>query len=150
MFQAGSQEDGKRRLRELEEQDKKVHINNTMNSDLLNEHPTNPRDRKGISPEEQQRIYETWDRQKHERKIAKNQERAEGYTWDNYFRGVGVEYEAQMEKLKAERTLLRARVDEANRKQVLEDQEREEIARVVYGRADPTEEFFDQFQRDPR
>ncbi|GAU87179.1 hypothetical protein RvY_00069 [Ramazzottius varieornatus] len=147
---AVNQEEGKRRLRELENQDKKVHINNTMNSDLLNEHPTNPRDRKGISPEEKKKIYEMWERQKHDREIAKNQERAEGYTWDNYFRSMGVEYEAQMEKLKAERALLRAGMDEANRKQVLEDQEREEIAKAVYGRANPTEEFFDQFQRDPR
>ncbi|OQV12015.1 hypothetical protein BV898_13666 [Hypsibius exemplaris] len=140
----------KRRTAALEEKDRQTHMNNTMNSHLLNEVPNNKRDHKGISEDQHKRIYECWDKQKHEIEDARNQERQEECTWSNYFRGVGNDYSGQMKVLQEERVVMRRQMDLLNRKHVVECKEREDINKVIYGRADPTEAFFDQFQKDPR
>ncbi|XP_055348455.1 RIB43A-like with coiled-coils protein 2 isoform X2 [Paramacrobiotus metropolitanus] len=145
-----TQEDHKRRFREQEQADAAAHVNNVRNGALLNEVSVHARDWRGLSPAQLDAVYAQRDQQVHERANARLQERQEDYVWDNYFRNVENQVKKELLALEEERAAVRRNLDALNQKMALERKDREEVELIMKNGAQPTPEWFDKFESDPR
>lgn len=136
-------------MKEMEDADKKAHISNTMNGHFLNEVSLVPRDWRGMSEGQMQRIFEERQQQLKDKRQAKNQAMQEECTWDNYFRSVENKAKWQLTALEDERKAIRKRTDELNKQTADERSERVDLNTIGKGAA-PSKEWFDKFERDPR